>query len=120
MCGWVIDAAVIAAAGPLRGTIVRDGDRQTAILPEGDGRTIEVEFPKRITTSLLDRIRAIQIAGQSQTLPPLQELKMYLAAMEVPDVDEILDMVTDEDGNFIPLDVLEQRVRDQLISRSEA
>lgn len=119
ICGWVIDSAIIAPAGPLRGTIVRDGDRQTAVLPDGDGRVVDVEFPKRDTTPMLDRIKAIQAVGQSQTLPPREELRLYLAALDVRDADDILDMVTDEDGNFIPLDILDQHVRARLADRGE-
>ncbi|GAA2183392.1 hypothetical protein GCM10009785_26810 [Brooklawnia cerclae] len=120
ICGYVIDSAVTAPAGPLRGTVTRDGDRQRIELPDGDGCTVEIEFPKRVSDSVLDRMKAIQIAGQSETLPPLHELRMYLQALDVKDADEIIDAVTDEDGNFIPLDVLDSRVRQMMTERGEA
>jgi len=115
--GWVIDAAVIAPAGPLRGTIVRDGDRLTAQLPDGDGRTVKVDFPERDDDTLLDRVKAVQIVDQSEKLPPLTALRLYLQALGVKDSDEILDMVTDESGNFVPLDVLDGQVRQQMQDR---
>lgn len=117
VCGWVIDAAIIAPAGPLRGTIVRDGDRQTAQLPEGDGRTVKVAWPEKDSTSVLDRVKAVQVVDQSEKLPPLSALRLYLQALGVSDADEILDMVTDEDGNFIPLDVLDAQLRQQMQDR---
>ena len=99
--GWVIDAAIIAPAGPLRGTIVRDGDRLTAILPDGDGRTVNVSFPETDSTAALERVKAIQIVDQSEKMPPLDALRLYLDALGVRDADEILDRVTDDDGNWM-------------------
>ena len=114
------DAAVIAPAGQLTGTLTLDGDRQYATLPDGDGRTVEVEFPQRANDSLLDRVKAIQAAGQSQTLPPLVELKLYLQALDVKDADDVIDAVTDDDGNFVPLDIIDARVRAMLTERGDA
>ena len=119
VCGYVIDAAVTAPAGKLKGTVVLDGDRQYVILPDGDGRTIEVDFPQRANDSVLDRVKAIQTAGQSQTLPPLVELKLYLQALDVKDADDVIDAVTDDEGNFIPLDILDRKVRAMLTERGE-
>lgn len=117
--GFVIDAAVIAPAGALRGTIVRDGDRMYARLPEGDSRTVVVSFPDHDDTNLLDRVRAIVAASQTETVPPLVTLRLLLQALEVSDMDEVLDMVTDDNGEFIPLDVLDQRVRARLGDRGD-
>ena len=41
-------------------------------------------------------------------------------ALRIPDMDEVLAIVTDDQGNFIPLDIIEQRVRDRLSDRGEA
>ena len=110
----VIDAAVIAPAGPLRGTIVRDGDRLTAELPDGDSRTVHVDFPERDDSALLDRVKAVQLVDQSEKLAPLVALRLYLKALGVRDADEIVDLVTDEHGNFVPLDVAQAAVRQGL------
>lgn len=119
VCAWVIDSAVIAPAGALRGTIRRDGDRRYADLPEGDGRTIEVVFPARDSESLVDRIKAIQIADQSEKLPPLTMARMYLDALGVRHVDEVLDLISDDEGNFVPLDVIDLRARAALRAAGE-
>lgn len=99
--GWVIDAAVIAPAGALRGTIVRDGDRLRAELPPDDSRTVAVTFPDFDSTNTLDRVKALQVVDQSQLAPPLTLLRLYLDALGVKDADEVLALVTDEDGNWV-------------------
>ena len=99
--GWVIDAAVIAPAGPLRGTIVRDGDRISAQLPEQDGRTVNVIFPQTDSTATLEKVRAVQLADQSQLLPPQFVARAYLEALGVRDADEVMDAITDDDGNWV-------------------
>ena len=38
----------------------------------------------------------------------------------MPNLDDVLALITDDDGNFVPLDVLEQQVRDRLADRGEA
>ena len=121
VCSYVIDAAVIAPLGALRGTIVRDGDRQYATLPDEDSRTIVVAFPDHDDTNTLDLVRAITLAQQSETIPPLTIARLLLQALDVPDMDEVLDMVTDPDtGDFLPLDLAEQRLRARLADRGEA
>lgn len=120
ICSYVIDAAVIAPAGPLRGTIVRDGNRQTATLPEGDGRTVIVDWPDRDSVPMLDRVKALQLADQSERIPPLVIAREMLQALGVENADEILKQITDDQGNFVPLDVIDARVRARLADRGEA
>ena len=119
VCGWVIDSAVTAPAGPLRGTLIRDGDRQIVRLPDEDGRTIEVTFPARDSEALLEKIKAIQIVDQSDKIPPLTLAKAYLSALGVQDIDEVLELITDADGNFVPLDVIDSRTRQKLRDAGE-
>ena len=117
ICGYVIDQAIIAPAGMLNGKIVRDGDHLTAELPAGDGRTVMVNFPARDDTELLDKVRAIQIADQSETIPPLVVARMFLEALRVEHADEVLDQITDDNGNFLPLDLLDAAVRQRVADR---
>ena len=116
---YVIDAAVIAPAGPLVGTIERDGDRLHAVLPEGDDRTVIVSFPERDGTAALDKVRAVVMASQTETVPELTIARLLLEALGVPDLDEVLKLITDDQGRFVPLDVGNQRVRDALADRGE-
>ena len=117
--GYVIDQAALAPLGPLTGTIRRDGDRQYVDLPEGDDRTIIVAFPEHDTTAMLDKVRAIVQASQTMTIPPLTIARLLMQALEVPDVDDILAMITDDTGDFIPLDMLEQRARSRAGDRGD-
>ena len=117
---YVVDAAVIAPLGPLHGTIVRQGDRLTAVLPEGDDRTIIVTFPERDQADALAKVQAIVAAAGTETIPHLTIARLLMEALEVPNLDDVLALITDDDGNFVPLDVLEQQVRDRLADRGEA
>lgn len=110
--GWVIDSKV--RAGKLRGTITRDGDREVVTLPDGDERTVVVDWPPFDSTPVETLVKAITEAQQTQTVPPLVILRLLLKALEVEDADEILDQVTTTDGDFIPLDIIEDRVRREL------
>lgn len=120
VCSYVIDAAVIAPLGPLKGTIVRDGDYQTAQLPEGDGRTVIVDFPDRDDTTLLDKLKAIQLADSMDKLPALTIAREILSALQVDDVDEILAQITDENGDFLPPDLIDQKVRQRYADHGNA
>ncbi|MEN0072355.1 MAG: hypothetical protein AAGC63_15360, partial [Propionicimonas sp.] len=52
--GYVIDSAV--RAGQLRGTTVRRGNREIVTLPDGDGRTVVVDWPEYDSTSVKDAV----------------------------------------------------------------
>lgn len=110
--GWVIDSKV--RAGRLRGVIGRDGDREVITLPDGDNRTVVVGWPPFDSTPVETLVKAITEAQQTQTVPPLVILRLLLKALEVDDADEILDQVTTKGGEFIPLDIAEDRVRREL------
>ena len=114
---YAIDQAALAPLGGLRGTIRRDGDRQYVDLPEGDDRTIIVAFPEHDTTDMLDKVRAIVQASQTETLPPLTVARLLMQALEVPDLDDVLALITDDEGNFVPLDVLDAHVRQRIADR---
>ena len=118
LVAYAIDQAAIAPLGSLTGTIRRDGDRQYVDLPEGDDRTIIVAFPEHDTTDITDVVTAIVKAQQTETVPPLVIARALMQALEIPDVDEVLTLITDEDtGLFIPLDMLEQHVRERVAER---
>jgi hypothetical protein len=98
----VIDWAVRAPQGPLKGRIRREGDRVIVELPDGDDRTIDITWPEFDSTPVETLVKAIVEADGTQTMPPLVVLRLLLQALKVDNVDEILDEVTDDDGNFIP------------------
>jgi len=103
---YVIDAAVRAPAGALAGVPGRDEWGREVITLEGDTeRTIEITWPDLTETDIKTLMEALEIADAMKLLPPLEMLKLVLAALKVDDVDEILEQVTDEAGNFVAPDV---------------
>ncbi|RCK68276.1 hypothetical protein DT076_16650 [Desertihabitans brevis] len=98
----VIDAAVIGLRGPLRGTVVQQGDRRLVTLPEGASRTLVVAWPSWDSTSVDVLMKAIAAADGTDTVPPLVLLRLILQAFGVDDIDEIIKTVTDDQGRFVP------------------
>lgn len=113
--GYVIDAQV--RAGTLRGTINRDGDREIVTLPEGDNRTVVVDWPPFDSTPVETLVKAIVEAQSTQVLDDLTILRLLLKALEVEDADEILTAATDDQGQFIPLDVRDMAARQKAEDR---
>lgn len=100
--GYVIDQAVIAPRGPLRGSIVRDGDELAVTLAGGTDRTLEIVWPDLDEIDPKIMVDAIVAADGTQKLPPLTVAQLLLRALGVRDVDEILTQLTDDQGNFVP------------------
>ena len=113
--GWVIDSAV--RAGTLTGTVERDEDRETVTLPAEDTRTVVVDWPGYDTTDVKTAVDSILTAQASGTIPPLTIARLLLKALDVPDMDDVLDLITDDQGDFVPLDVLDGQVRDRIARR---
>lgn len=99
---YVIDQAVRAPQGPLTGRVRREGDRVLVELPDGDDRTIDVAWPEFDSTPVETLVKAITEAAASDLLPPLVLARKLAEALDVGDVDEVLDQLTDDDGNFVP------------------
>lgn len=99
--GYVIDQAVIARRGPLRGAVTKIGDRIVVTLPETDSRTIVVDWPEFDSTPLKDLVTAIVDADGTEKLPPVEILKLLARAFELDDVDVLIDQMTDDEGNWI-------------------
>lgn len=100
--GYVIEQAVIAPRGPLKGQIVRDGDRLRVVLPNPEDVTLTVTFPDLKEIGLDVLMKALVDADGTGKLPPLVLVEQMLRALKIRDVDEILDSMKDADGNFIP------------------
>jgi hypothetical protein len=101
--GYVIDQAVKAPQGPLKGTIIRDPytGREVYTLDGDTSRTLEVTWPPLDEIDPAAMVAAIVQADSTDTIPRLVVLRLLLQALRVDDVDEILEQVTDENGQFI-------------------
>jgi hypothetical protein len=95
----VIDWAIRAPKGMLKGTVARDGDRVVAELPDNDDRTIDIDWPEFESLPVDVLVKAI--AEASAWLPPLVVAQQMAAALKLDNIDEILSDLTDEAGNFI-------------------
>ncbi|UXN31002.1 hypothetical protein [Glutamicibacter sp. M10] len=99
--GYVIDQAVIAPRGLLRGQgkTVRDGDRLETILNNEEDRTLTITFPDISKIDAKTMMEALDKADGH--IPPLLLAELVMRALNVRDVDEWLAELQDEDGNFI-------------------
>lgn len=101
--GHVIDQAVLAPQGPLKGGIQVDHfTQQEEVILQGESdRTLTITWPDIDETPVDVMVKAIVDADATQKLPPLETMRLLLRALGVRDVDEILDQFTDDAGNFI-------------------
>lgn len=113
---YVIDQAVIAPRGPLRGTVAKDGNRLIVTLPEGDDRTVEVSWPDFDSTPLKDFVQAVAAAEE---LPPVERFKLYAKAFGLENIEDLVDALTDDDGNWIDPAVTAGDVAVQAARRGE-
>lgn len=100
---YVIDQAIAAPRGPLKGTITRDPytGHASYTLADGTDRTLSIQWPDLSETPVDVLVKAIVAADSTQKLPPLTVVRLLLNALGVDDVDEIIDEVTDDQGQFI-------------------
>ncbi|MFI6296845.1 hypothetical protein ACIBEJ_35010 [Nonomuraea sp. NPDC050790] len=99
---YVIDQAVKAPEGPLKGKVVREDDRELVELAQRTDRTVDISWPDIDDLDPLVLIDAIVKADQTGYVPPLTIVRLLLEALGIRDVESILELVTDEDGNFKP------------------
>ena len=100
---YVIDQAIKAPRGPLSGTVVWDDDHEVITLAgdEGQDRTVTLDWPALTKTDPKTAIEAIVAADGTDKVPPLVVARLLLVALGVDDIDDVLDEITDDDGNFI-------------------
>lgn len=97
----VIDWAIRSPKGELDGTVQRDGTRVLVELPDNDDRTVDISWPEFNSMPIDVLVKAITTAEATGLLPPLVVVRALLGALKVENADEILDEITDDDGNYI-------------------
>jgi hypothetical protein len=106
ICDYVVDQAVLAPQGRLQGHVETDDyGRQHVVLDGDTERTIDIAWPDLSEPDQISVIDAITHADQTGKVPPLVVARLLLQALGVEDVDEILDELTDDQGNFVSPDV---------------
>lgn len=101
--GYAIEQAVIAPQGPLRrlGKAIRDEDRLTVAFTDPETATIEVVWPTLDEVDVKVLMDAIVAADGMPDVPKLPLVKLALQILKIKDVDELIDKITDDDGNLI-------------------
>jgi hypothetical protein len=105
---YVIDQAAIAPRGPLRGTMSRDEWGQLHVTLTGEvEKTLDWDWPPLVDVDPVELVKAINESADTTIgrAVPVVLLRLLLNALGVKDVDEVLDKVTDDDGNFIDPEV---------------
>lgn len=97
--GYVIEQSVIAPRGALKGSIVRDADRLRVRLARPEDMTLNITFPD-LDEVPLDVIMDALVAASGH-VPPLLLAEQMMRALKVRDVDEQLEKMKDDDGNFV-------------------
>jgi hypothetical protein len=108
MTKYAIEQAVVAPMGGLAGSIVLDpwtGERD--ISTDADD-TVEITWASLKDASAASKIQAIVNADGTGKMPPLLTLRLMLEALEVPNVEDILnefkDLFKDWDPMAPPVD----------------
>lgn len=92
LCNYVIDWHVKAPGGVLTGVITKTGPQGERIeLDDETDRTIEVVFPPILEDDVVELSGAITAASATGLVPPKVTLGLWLALLDVPDADEIID-----------------------------
>ena len=102
--GHVIREAVRAPGGPLRGTILRDQGTQREIIDlQGDQQhDVTVDWPSLEKVDVKTWLEALAVADSLDVVDPLTIARLVLVALGIDDVDGELELVKDDDGNFMP------------------
>jgi len=99
---YVIDQAIKAPQGPLKGTVRRDpSDGHEVIeLAGGQARTLEIVWPPIDQPDVPALLEAIVKADSTGKMPPKTTAKLMLELLGVRDTDELIEAMTDENGEW--------------------
>ena len=112
-----------APQGPLKGTTKRDDTGRELVTLAGDEdgsmRTVDISWPPLDDVPIDVLVKSITLADQTEKMPPKLTFRLLATALGVEDVDELIEELTDDDGNWIPLDVPDQQVRSRMADRGQ-
>jgi hypothetical protein len=100
---YVITESARAPKGSLKGTIRRDplSGREYLTLAGDTVATVDITWPPLADLSVDLFADAIQKASSTGVIPPEVMLRLILTAFGVRDVDEIVEQMIDDDGEFV-------------------
>jgi hypothetical protein len=99
---YVITEAVRAPQGPLKGTVTRDmyTDAEQVTLVGDTSTEVDVTWPDLDDVPTKEQVEAIVAAAGPGVIPPEQVLRLLLTALRVRHVDELVEALVDDDGEF--------------------
>lgn len=99
---YAIEQAIVAPRGPLTGQIERDPwAKTTRPVLDGAVPSIVTAWPDLSTATVEEQVKAISVADATGKLPPLTIARLLLTALGVDDIDDVMEKITDEDGDFV-------------------
>jgi hypothetical protein len=103
LIGYAVEQAVLAPRGALRtlGRPLRDGDRLTVLWNEPADNSIDIAFPSLDEVDVKVLMDAIVAADGLPDVPKLPLVRLALQVLRIPDIDELIDKITDDDGNLL-------------------
>lgn len=101
LAGYVIEQAITAPQGPIRGDVVADPwTRTDSAIIDGVAPTIHVEWPDLRTESVDVMVKAIADANTTGKLPPLTLARLLLTALGVDDIETVMAELQNDDGTW--------------------
>ena len=102
LCDYVVDRSVQAPQGVLRGTVTRDEyDRLVVELADEADRTVSIDWPSILEHDVVELVKAIKAADDTEQIPDEVITRLLLVVLGVEDIDEIMDSLRDDEGNFV-------------------
>jgi hypothetical protein len=103
MMEYAIEQAVLAPGGGLSGTLVRDPWNDDLVITANVDTTVEVAWASLKDSSTASKIQAVVNADKTGKLPPLITLRLMLEALEVPNVEDIIEEFKDLFKDWDPM-----------------
>ena len=104
--GYVIEVGV--RSKNLKGKAEQLPDRIEVALENPKSGIVIVDWPPLDSVAMADRVNSIEKAWSTNLLPHLTIARELLKALGVANIDEVMDQITDDQGNFLPPEELAQ------------
>lgn len=102
LVAYAVESSVTAPQGGLTGTVRIDAWGRRIVSLGGDtAPTAEFDWPPIADVDPIELVGAIVSADGIRAMPPLTTLRLVLSALGVKDIDDVLDQVTDENGQYV-------------------
>lgn len=121
LVGYAIEQAVLAPRGALRhlGKPLRDGDRLRVQWTDPDDNSLDITFPSLEGVDVKVVMDAIVAADGIPNMPKLPLIRLALQVLKVENIDELIEDITDEDGNLVDADTTAGDVAAKAFRRGE-